>query len=78
MFFNDFFNLDLLCKNIEAKHGMFLFNCYSNLFNYVYVIHKSFETFVYKIFRVAIYNKVCKKSDSVYNLVQLEHFWKHL
>ena len=42
-------------------------------------IHISFERFIYKTSWYPSFKKICFiKSNSVYNLVQLEHIQKHL
>ena len=49
MFLNDFFNLVLVCKDFEPRYGG------TKIKGFFYVIHKSFETFIYEIFRVTIF-----------------------
>ena len=48
MFSKDFFNLVLFCKDIKPRYGRTRtrgFFLTVSLFNYLYAIHKSFETF---------------------------------
>ena len=49
MFSKDFFNLVLFCKDIKPRYGRTRtrgFFLTVSLFNYLYVIRKSFETFI--------------------------------
>ena len=57
--FNNFFNLVLVCKGIDLSYGKTsrrgFFWTVSSTFYYMYVVHKSFETFICKIFSVSIF-----------------------
>ena len=58
--FTDFFNLVLVCKDIEPRYGRTrtrgFFSTVRVVYFQVYVIHKPFDTFIYGIFRVAIHS----------------------
>ena len=82
MFLNDFFNLVLICKDIERKYqrtrtiGFFPT---VRVVSFTTCIHKSFERFIYKVFTITIFKKIYfRHSNSVCNLVQLEYIWNHL
>ena len=78
MFFNDFFNLVLVCQDME-RYGKTRTRGFFSAVRVVYILHKViheyFKTFI-KFKRWPFFKKIYfGQTNSVCNLSQLEHIW---
>ena len=62
MFFNDFFNLVLVCKDTEQMYGRTKTGGFSYTVFYMYFIHKFFKAFNNKILKLALYQENFRKT----------------